>query len=98
MAYLHRATPGFNASSKSPGGNFSRRTSSIQARTSFAACGVYLDRRILRKSLSSEGTDAMMTIIACAKRYKYEFSQTEADMLNRSTEVTFYVDRRKNEC
>lgn len=33
---------------------------SIQLRTSFAAAGVYFSSRILRRSLSSEVTDAMM--------------------------------------
>lgn len=58
-SYLHRATPFFNASSRSPPTSFSPKTFSIQLLTSFAAAGVYLSRRNLRRSLSSDETEAM---------------------------------------
>ena len=61
--YLHSATPSFRASSKSPDGSFSPRVSSIHARISFAADGVYLDMRKLRMSWSNDDTDAMLCVM-----------------------------------
>lgn len=59
VTHLHRATPSFSASSKSPAGSLSPSISSTHCRASFVAAGVYLSRRILRKSLSKDVTDAM---------------------------------------
>ena len=59
-AYLHNTVPSFSASSRSPAGSRSPSTSSIQLRTSLAACGVYLSIRSLRMSWSSDVTDAMV--------------------------------------
>lgn len=58
--HLHRATPSLRPSRRSEDGSLSPSVSSIQARVSFAAAGLYLSRRILRRSLSSDDTDAMM--------------------------------------
>src|SRR2546429_656604 len=60
---LHSATPSFSPSNKSASGSLSPSTSSIQFLTSFAAAVVYLARRMLRRSLSRDETDAMEAII-----------------------------------
>lgn len=60
LTSLHNTVPSLSASSKSPAGSRSPRTSSIQARTSFAACGVYLSMRNFFMSWSSEVTEAML--------------------------------------
>lgn len=62
---MHSATPSLSASSRSPPASRSPRMPSIQPRTSFAACGVYLSNRILRRSLSSDDTDAMVSQKIC---------------------------------
>src|SRR5690242_6627562 len=62
--YLQSATPSLRPSRRSDDDSFSPSVSSIQARTSFAAAGVYLSRRNLRRSLSKELTDAMMATVA----------------------------------
>lgn len=61
--YLHRTIPSFKASKRSPLAICSPRASSIQARASLAACGVYLPSRILRRSLSKEETEAISAMI-----------------------------------
>lgn len=58
--HLQRATPSFKAPRRSPAGRRSPSVASIQARTSLAAAGVYLSRRILRKSRSRDVTEAMV--------------------------------------
>jgi hypothetical protein len=58
--HLQSATPSLRPSRRSDDGSFSPSMSSIHDRTSLAAAGVYLSRRILRRSLSREDTDAMM--------------------------------------
>jgi len=60
--YLHSTVPSLRASSRSPAGSRSPRMSSIQARASFAACGVYLPMRSFFMSWSSDVTDAMAGI------------------------------------
>jgi hypothetical protein len=60
--YLHSATPSFKLASRSPPSKRSPRDSSMKVRTSFAACGVYLSRRNLRISLSSDVTEAIIAI------------------------------------
>ena len=57
--YLQSTVPSFKASSKSPWGSLFPRLPSIHCRTSLALWGVYLSKRIARKSLSREVTDAM---------------------------------------
>lgn len=57
--HLHKATPSFNPSRRSPPGRRSPSVPSIHDFTSFAAAGVYLSRRNLRKSLSNDETDAI---------------------------------------
>lgn len=57
--HLHNTVPSLSASNRSPGGKRSPNTSSIQVRTSLAACGVYLPSRNFFMSWSSEVTDAM---------------------------------------
>lgn len=59
MTYLQRATPSLRPSSKSFDGSGSPSVSSIHARASLAAAGVYFSRRNLRRSLSRDVTDAM---------------------------------------
>lgn len=61
--YLQRTTPSFKETSKSPGGRRSPSTLSIHDRISSAAAGVYLSRRILRRSLSRDVTEAM--VVGC---------------------------------
>ena len=58
--YLHKAIPSLRASRRSPPASRSPKAPSIHARISLAACGVYLDRRNFRTSLSREDTDAIM--------------------------------------
>lgn len=60
LTYLHNATPSLRLSSRSPLGSLSPRTLSIQELTSFAAAGVYLSKRNLRKSLSNDVTEAIL--------------------------------------
>jgi hypothetical protein len=60
VSYLHNAVPSFSASSRSPAGSLSPKTSSIQLRTSFAAFGVYLSIRSFLMSWSSDVTDAIL--------------------------------------
>jgi hypothetical protein len=60
LASSHRAVPSLRASRRSPGGSERPRVSSIHVRASLAACGVYLERRRLRMSESSEVTDGMV--------------------------------------
>jgi hypothetical protein len=60
LASSHSAVPSLRASRRSPGGNERPRVSSIHVRASLAACGVYLDRRRLRMSESSEVTDGIL--------------------------------------
>lgn len=57
--HLHKATPSFNPSRRSLPGRRSPSVPSIHDFTSFAAAGVYLSRRNLRKSLSKDETDAI---------------------------------------
>ena len=59
--YLHNAIPSLSASSKSPACKGSCSASSIHNLTSFAACGVYLDRRMFLISLSKDDTEAIST-------------------------------------
>lgn len=63
FASSHSATPSLSASRRSPGGNERLRVSSIQARASLAACGVYRDKRRLRMSESSDVTDGMVEVM-----------------------------------
>jgi hypothetical protein len=65
FASSHNATPSRSASRRSPGGIERPRVSSIQARVSLAACGVYRDMRRLRISESREVTDAMIVVVLC---------------------------------
>jgi hypothetical protein len=58
--YRHRAVPSLSASRRSPGGSRSPSVSSIHARASLAAFGVYLSIRNFFMSWSSEETDAMV--------------------------------------
>ena len=60
LASSHSAVPSLRASKRSPGGSERPRVSSIHVRASLAACGVYLDRRRLRMSESSEVTDGIV--------------------------------------
>ena len=60
LTHLQRAIPSFNASSRSPVFSGSPKVLSIHLLTSFARCGVYLSRRIERKSLSREDTEAIL--------------------------------------
>lgn len=68
--HLQSATPSLRPSKRSADGSFSPKISSTQVRASFAAAGVYLSRRILRRSLSSDDTDAM--IAECVVKVKIE--------------------------
>lgn len=85
--YLHNATPSRSPSSKSFDGNFSPRTSSTQVLISFAAPGVYLSRRILRRSLSSDDTDA---IFAHGNKSSAEL-QTPSRTIGRVSATRFVV-------
>lgn len=59
FAYLQRATPSLRPSRRSFDGSDSPSVSSIHARASSAAAGVYFSRRNLRKSPSKDVTEAM---------------------------------------
>jgi hypothetical protein len=68
--YLHSAVPSLSASSRSPAGRRSPRASSIQLRTSLAACGVYRSIRSFLMSWSSDVTDAMvgeLGVVGCCQ-------------------------------
>ena len=72
LASSHSAVPSLRASNRSPGGNERPRVSSIHARASLAACGVYLDRRRLRMSESSEVTDGILgSLLYCCRLGEY---------------------------
>lgn len=60
---MHSATPSFKLASRSPPSKRSPRDSSMNDRTSFAACGVYLSKRNLRISLSRDVTEAIIAIV-----------------------------------
>lgn len=61
ITYLQRAVPSLSPSRRSFEGSLAPRTPSIHDLASLAAAGVYLSRRILRKSLSKDVTDAIIT-------------------------------------
>ncbi len=63
LTYLQRAHPSLSTSRRSPEGSGSPRALSIQDLASFAAAGEYFSRRILRKSLSKDVTEAIVTRI-----------------------------------
>jgi hypothetical protein len=68
MLYLHSTVPSLSASSRSPAGSRSPSVSSIQARTSLAACGVYLPMRRFFMSWSRLVTDAILVLYQSQQR------------------------------